>query len=107
LVLNELLSNAFKYAYPDGNGTVGIRLSRGNDGITLSVRDDGIGLNGGLNEHDSLGIQLVRALAAQLGGVVEFRDREPGLEVYLKIAPDAETVTPTRPRRSGRAADRV
>ncbi|MFP4209864.1 MAG: sensor histidine kinase [Alkalispirochaeta sp.] len=107
LVLNELLSIAFKYAYPDGNGTVGIRLSRGNDGITLSVRDDGIGLNGGLNEHDSLGIQLVRALAAQLGGVVEFRDREPGLEVYLKIAPDAETVTPTRPRRSGRAADRV
>jgi len=101
LVLNELLSNAFKYAYPDRPGTVAVNLVRGDDAITLSVRDDGVGVDGTINEHDSLGIQLVRALAAQLGGTVEFVNRHPGLEVVLKIARDAETVTPEGSRRPG------
>jgi two-component sensor histidine kinase len=101
LVLNELLSNAFKYAYPEGPGTVSLRLSRGEDAIILSVRDNGVGVDGEINEHDSLGIQLVRALAAQLGGNVEFVERNPGLEVILKIARDAETVIPGGSLRSG------
>ncbi len=71
LVINELLTNALKHAFPDGRrGALRVALGR-HDGqrLRLTVSDDGIGLPVGfdLNRTTSMGMQLVRTLATQLG----------------------------------------
>jgi PAS domain S-box-containing protein len=75
LIVNELLSNAFKYAFPGGNsGEVRIELRREPEGtIHLLVGDDGIGLPRGLDWEKSptLGLRLVRTLARQIEARVE------------------------------------
>jgi two-component sensor histidine kinase len=93
LILNELVSNAFKHAFPDGrSGVVHVSLLRSNRAgsgadYILCVTDDGVGLPAELDvaTHRSLGLRLVRLLAAQLRGVVEFQRRgtETGTEVRV------------------------
>jgi two-component sensor histidine kinase len=72
LIVNELLSNAMKHAFPGGRrGTIRIelRLDSGHCAV-LAVSDDGIGLPAGyrLEQSETLGIQLVSMLTGQLGG---------------------------------------
>lgn len=75
LIVNELVTNAFKHAFPQGrSGTISIDLSNGDEGwVRLQVADDGIGLPEGLDlEHTTtLGLQLVVLLTDQLGGTVD------------------------------------
>jgi two-component sensor histidine kinase len=81
LIVNELVSNALKYAFPRGNrGTITIDLSTDPARrVMLSVSDDGIGipekvdLDGGL----TLGLQLVMLLTDQLGGELTIRRANP------------------------------
>jgi two-component sensor histidine kinase len=75
LVVNELVSNALKYAFPhDRPGRVGVELARRPDGAyLLAVSDDGVGLPAGLDvQHtQTLGLQLVWGLTQQLAGQVQ------------------------------------
>lgn len=74
LIINELVSNAFKYAFPDGRtGEIRIALTRNDGSVTVVVRDDGVGLPEGtsLEKSGSLGLQLVQSLTDQLGGQVQ------------------------------------
>jgi len=82
LIVNELVSNAFKHAFPAGRrGEVQVELRRraGDDAETryrLTVRDDGVGIDPALSleEVESVGLRLVATLAEnQLGGTVEFQ----------------------------------
>jgi len=70
LVINELVLNAGKYAYPDrADGSILVRLVRlGPHAIQVSVRDEGIGMPAGYNPDTSkrLGTRLIGALARQL-----------------------------------------
>ncbi len=70
LIVNEVLSNALKYAFPDGKaGEVEIELRRQAGGrVHLRITDNGIGLPGGWDWEASstLGLRLVRTLARQL-----------------------------------------
>jgi len=73
LIVNELLSNAFKYACPDGRpGHIDLALEAGPTpgAYCLRVRDDGPGLPASftLARASSLGLRLVQSLARQLGG---------------------------------------
>ena len=72
LIVNELISNALKYAFPDNrSGRILIALHRSDDNrLTLSIEDDGIGLPADLviNQTPSLGLQLVYTLTQQLDG---------------------------------------
>ena len=71
LIVNELLSNLFKYAFPDGRqGTAVVELALEGEKVRFSVRDDGVGFPAGfaIAEIHSLGLQLVSDLARQLGG---------------------------------------
>jgi PAS domain S-box-containing protein len=75
LILNELMTNALKYAFPDGrNGTIWIEL-RTQPGHLLSLRvaDDGVGipLDFDTPNAKSLGLQLVNSLVRQLDGTME------------------------------------
>jgi len=75
LIITELVSNAMKYAFPEGRkGTITITLRRaGERAYVLSVSDDGVGLpeDFDLSSTESLGMQLISTLVDQLDGEVE------------------------------------
>jgi two-component sensor histidine kinase len=81
LILNELISNALKHAFPDGRaGEISIKLWAGHDDqLNLMVADNGIGFPPDLDFRNttSLGLQLVNSLVSQLEGTVEL-DRSRG-----------------------------
>ncbi len=89
LIINELVSNSLKYAFPDGRtGEIRIELRGTSDGATrLLVADDGIGLTADIDWENtrSLGLRLVRTLAQQLGAKIEVNSRA-GTEVRLAFA---------------------
>ena len=70
LIINELVMNAGKYAYPDcPGGSIWVRVVRTEkDLVQISVRDEGIGLPAGFDPSTSkrLGSRLINALAKQL-----------------------------------------
>jgi two-component sensor histidine kinase len=75
LIVNELVSNAGKYAYPDGTGgliQVRAMLQTDRQSILISVRDEGVGLPADFNPEASkrLGTRMVNALSKQLDGEV-------------------------------------
>ncbi len=86
LALNELVSNALKYAFPaERAGTVTVTLSRPlPEQLRLSVRDNGCGLPAGFawQKATSLGLTMVHALARQLRAEVEVR-QDNGTEFVL------------------------
>jgi two-component sensor histidine kinase len=88
LIVNELISNAFKYAFPgDRAGTLRVAVTPTGPGrVQLAVDDDGVGLPAVFifNEAPSLGLQLVRTLSDQLEGRLEL-DRENGTHYKLKF----------------------
>ncbi len=74
LIINELISNSLKYAFPDRNGTINVYFHRINDSdYCLSISDDGIGLPEDLDveKTDSLGLQIVNNLINQLDGTLK------------------------------------
>jgi two-component sensor histidine kinase len=91
LILNELLSNSLKHAFPDARqGDIWITVRDQSGDVTMEVRDNGIGVPAGLSveNSESLGLLIVTDLTAQLHGsfswcndggavfLVRFRRRE-------------------------------
>jgi PAS domain S-box-containing protein len=87
LIVNELVSNAMKYAFPEGrSGQINIDLADSADGIVLKVSDNGVGFPENLDfrNTESLGLQLVITLVEQLTGSIELlRDR--GTEFRITV----------------------
>jgi PAS domain S-box-containing protein len=79
LIINELVSNALKHAFPKGKeGEITIEVQRGNTNqITLTVSDNGIGFpeHVDFRKSPSLGMTLVTSLVEQLGGAIELDTR--------------------------------
>ena len=87
LIVNELLSNALKHAFPDGRrGSIEVRAQSEGGECLLSVADDGIGLPNGMDLEisSSLGLNLVRVLVEQLRGRLEFQS-PPGTRYALRF----------------------
>ena len=86
LIVNELLSNTLKHAFPNGrHGLVFIRLHQDkNKQIALTIRDNGIGFPKELDFRnvESLGMELVCTLTEQLEGTIEL-DRDNGTSFKL------------------------
>lgn len=79
LIINELVTDSIKYAFPDGRkGTIGVKLFREGHAIILLVEDDGIGLPPGFDPASAkgFGMTLVESLASQLNA--EFSARSDG-----------------------------
>ncbi|MCU0822697.1 MAG: ATP-binding protein, partial [Spirochaetes bacterium] len=74
-IINELVSNLFKYAFPyGGKGALLIRFSKDKKGkYTLIIGDNGIGLPAGMNlrKIESLGLKIVNSLTEQIKGKIE------------------------------------
>jgi two-component sensor histidine kinase len=87
LVINELLQNALEHGYErQEGGTVTVNLGDDGEQITISVDDDGVGLpeEFDLGQTDSLGLQIVKALAeGDLKGSFELRSRDKGVSAIV------------------------
>ena len=80
LILNELISNSLKYAFPEGRkGEIAISVKREDHTMTILFRDTGIGIPADLDWRNtrSLGLRLVNTLVEQMNGTVEL-DRSAG-----------------------------
>ncbi len=80
LIINELVSNALKHAFPDGRaGEISVRLHEEEDGTyTLSVSDNGVGFPEGVDfrNTESLGMELVNKLTSQIDGAIALNDAD-------------------------------
>jgi PAS domain S-box-containing protein len=89
LIVNELVTNAVKYAFPgEAKGTVMVTLKRVPGELRLTVADDGQGLDP-RRADSGLGGRLVDGFAQQLGGQVERKSGSQGTTVHL-ILPSRE-----------------
>jgi two-component sensor histidine kinase len=89
LIINELLTNSFKYAFPDGRqGIITILVkSNDNDMIQISICDNGIGIPKDLDirKTKSLGLKLITGLAeSQLHGQIVL-NRDSGTEFQINF----------------------
>jgi two-component sensor histidine kinase/sensor domain CHASE-containing protein len=87
LIVNELVSNSLKHAFPGGRKgrvSVGMR-EEGRDEAALFVRDDGVGFPRGIDlmKSDSMGWLLITTLSLQLKGTLAIDEVEPGSSVRL------------------------
>jgi two-component sensor histidine kinase len=84
VVVNELVTNAAKYAYPPPvHGTIVIRLARDDGSLVLQVEDSGPGLPKEVPKT-GLGMQLVRSLVQQLGATLKV-SRPPGAVFAIRL----------------------
>jgi two-component sensor histidine kinase/CheY-like chemotaxis protein len=88
LIINELISNAFKHAFPDReNGNININLEHtGNGAYVLSVSDDGIGIDPSFDPEsaNSLGMKIVFKLIQQIEGELTY-DFSSGTKYLIKF----------------------
>jgi two-component sensor histidine kinase len=78
LIINELISNSLKYAFPHGSGEINIQLTQTENQYHLIVADDGIGLPPDLDlaSSETLGMQLVHSLTDQLEGTLLYNGKK-------------------------------
>jgi two-component sensor histidine kinase len=84
VVVTELVTNAFKYAYPDGKGEVRVQLSSlPENKVELTVEDDGIGRRDETAKGTGIGTRIVQAVAASMEATIEYLKRTPGTTARL------------------------
>jgi PAS domain S-box-containing protein len=87
LIVNELITNSLKYAFPDGKpGKINVDFHTQDDHYEFTVKDNGIGFPEDLDYQntDSLGLQLINSLNSQIDGGIEL-DRNNGTEFKIKF----------------------
>ncbi len=87
LILNELITNALKYAYPDGRGEILIRVGAEQEEVWFEVSDEGVGMPSHFDwkESKSLGMQIIHALTSQLDGNLEIRNGQQGAAFTVRF----------------------
>jgi two-component system, sensor histidine kinase PdtaS len=85
LIVNELLTNTIKYAFPDGrSGKVQIKLEQAANGnLQMLVSDNGVGKSGTTN-GTGFGGQLISLLTQQLGGTIR-EDNNNGTHIFFEF----------------------
>ena len=86
IIVNELVMNAVKYAYPDGAGPIHVELRSCADGLVLTISDDGVGLQVKENPQSTgMGQRIVSAMAAKLETQAERDPSHPGTRIVLRL----------------------
>jgi PAS domain S-box-containing protein len=88
LIINELVSNAFKHAFPSGNkGNLYISIIKDGEKYELVVQDDGVGFPPEIDfkKTESLGLQLIITLVEQMGGDI-FLIRDHGTKFVINFS---------------------
>jgi two-component sensor histidine kinase len=74
LIINELITNSIKHAFPDGkSGKIEIKFKKMDSHYSLMVKDDGVGLPEDMefDKSPNLGIKIINALVDQLDGDIK------------------------------------
>ncbi|MEQ1820327.1 MAG: sensor histidine kinase [Terricaulis sp.] len=89
LVVNELVVNALRHAFPEGSagGTIAVTLHRIDGDLCVTVADDGAGLPPGYDSKSGFGMKLVRMMAAKIGATLNIENA--GGARFTLIAPGA------------------
>ncbi|MEK9212676.1 sensor histidine kinase [Sphingomonas sp. 2378] len=87
VIVTELVTNACKYAYPDGGGEVRITVREAEGHCVLIVEDDGCGMSRNQQPKGTgLGAKLIRAMAQSLQTTVEYDPAHRGVRAMLRMA---------------------
>jgi two-component sensor histidine kinase len=80
VIVTEWITNAFKYAYPNGSGEIRVNLTASSSGRgELTIEDDGVGrASSRAPQGTGVGTRIVTAMATGMGAEVEYTDRSPG-----------------------------
>jgi two-component sensor histidine kinase len=85
IIVNELVMNAVKYAYPDGAGPIHVDLTTRSDDLVLSISDNGVGLNAKADPRSTgMGQRIVAAMATKLAASVERDAAHAGTRIVLR-----------------------
>lgn len=87
LIVNELVTNALKHAFPSGQGCIAVGAGRHGEVVHLSVQDDGVGISEGAPA--GLGLELLATLSRQLRGTLEVT-RAEGTLAQLRFPVEPE-----------------
>ncbi|MGX9424696.1 MULTISPECIES: sensor histidine kinase [Bradyrhizobium] len=86
IIVNELVMNAVKYAYPDGAGPIHVELKAEGDDLLLAISDDGVGLNVKADPRSTgLGQRIVSAMASKLEASVERDPNHSGTRILVRF----------------------
>jgi two-component sensor histidine kinase len=86
IIVNELVMNAVKYAYPEGPGPIHVDLHAEGEDLLLSIADDGVGLNVKIDPRSTgMGQRIVTAMASKLGASAERDPAHPGTRIVLRF----------------------
>ncbi len=84
MIVNELVTNSLKYAFPDGRpGRIGVSLRDGGTDLVMRIDDDGVGCAEGA--PDGTGSMLIKLMTRQIGGSVERKAAPQGCAVTVRI----------------------
>ena len=96
LIVNELVTNAIKHAFPNGrSGRIRVAIEVIKDELRLCVEDDGVGFRPGMRKDTGMGQDLVSGLAGQLAGHLEVASTSSGSSFRLSV-PFANPAPSTR-----------
>lgn len=86
LLVNELATNAVKYAFPDGMGVITLGLRKRDGVVTLSVDDNGIGLDKAAGDGGSgMGARFIDAFVKQIGGTLARASGPTGTSITVRL----------------------
>lgn len=87
LIINELVSNSLKYAFPDGQaGTLEVLLKKNKDGLLLEVTDSGTGFSkSSFQNSDTFGFKLIKSFATKLEATINIQQKEGKNTIGLLI----------------------
>ena len=96
VIVNELVMNALKYAYPDSTGPIRVVLKDlGNNRAVVCVEDDGVGMEPRATPKSTgLGQRIVRAMGEKLGAKIEFDRDHKGTRVMVRFNLQKMTAPP-------------
>jgi two-component sensor histidine kinase len=84
LLVNELVGNALRHAFPNGRGRVSVAAKRDGD-LRIVVEDNGVGLASHATSDESFGKTLIDMLTRQLKGTMAWEDAAPGTRAVVVI----------------------
>ena len=86
LIVNELVMNAMKYAFPEERGgTVSVGFQTIGNKLVLAVTDDGIGCPANSIGNQGLGRRIIGLLCAELEGSAEWHEANPGCRIVAQF----------------------
>ncbi len=85
IIVTELVTNAFKYAYPDRRGEVRIHLHKSADTVEVVIEDDGVGRDEKQVKGTGFGTRVVKSIANVMRATVVYSPRNPGTEARLSL----------------------